>query len=627
MLQSMRHLAQSWVVKGLMLLLMVSFCLWGIGDIFHGNPLRNNVATVGKTEISVQQLNHAFEESLSQARRSVNPEMTAAQAKKLGLLDKTLDGEIKRSLVDQDIKRLGINVDQEAVLKLLADQPQFRTKDGSFNKDLFRQLIAQQGLTERSFLAQGQVDMARQVLLDGLGGSSAIPQTEIDNIYRARAQKRILDVISLDPTKISDIPAPNDAVLHDYYAKNPALFTAPEYRGMTIAVLSTDALTKDIAVSDDQVKQEYDGKKDQLATPEQRDIVQVVLQEESKAKQLVQQARASGDLTTAARQNNESAVPLDQMEEKNLLPELAKPVFALSQGQISDPIKTQLGWHVVQVKKVESAGIPEFARIKDKLRTDMQRDQAVETATRQVNQLDDELAAGHSLDDIADGLKMRLIKISGVDANGLTTEGKEPTELPDRAALLKDSFVQNSGESSAIEDDKAGNYYVVRTDAVTASALLPFDQIKDKVATAWKSRQQLDKAQRDAEKIAQKLREGKSLDSFAHEEGVIVRTSTPLSQLGDSDPLLPPVLLTQAFQLKKGEVATAAGDRNQVVVRVATIIDADPTAQDPRKNMISGQIKQAQSTELVDEYLLHLYDLFPVKIDAALMDRLRQQDN
>jgi peptidyl-prolyl cis-trans isomerase D len=315
------------------------------------------------------------------------------------------------------------------------------------------------------------------------------------------------------------------------------------------------------------------------------------------------------------------------MEEKNLLPELSKAVFALPQGQIGDPVKTQLGWHVIQVKKIIAAGIPDFASVKDKLRSDMQRDQAVEAATKIVNQLDDELAAGHSLDDIAEGLKLRLIKIPAIDSTGLTPAGKEPAELPDRSVLLKDVFAQNSGESSPIEDDKAGNYYVVRTDDIAPSAVKPFDQIKDMVTVAWKSREQRAKAQAEADKIAQGLRNGKPLESFTSEEGVTVRTSTPLSQLGDSDPLLPPSILSQAFKLKKGETATAMGERNQVVVRLAEIIDADPAAKDPRKNMIGGQARQSQNSELLDEYIAHLYDVFPVKIDTALVDRLRQQDN
>jgi peptidyl-prolyl cis-trans isomerase D len=103
------------------------------------------------------------------------------------------------------------------------------------------------------------------------------------------------------------------------------------------------------------VQKEYDDKAEQLAHPEQRDILQVVLPDEEKAKQLVKQARASGDLAAAATAEKENAIPLNQLDDKSLMPELAKTVFALHPGEIGEPVKTQLGWHVVQLKKITPA--------------------------------------------------------------------------------------------------------------------------------------------------------------------------------------------------------------------------------------------------------------------------------
>jgi peptidyl-prolyl cis-trans isomerase D len=626
MLQSMRQLAHTWVVKGLMLFLAVSFSIWGIGDIFRGNTLQKSVAKVGGVSISVQELNHLFEETLAQARQKVDPNLTAQQARNMGLLDKTLDNEIKRKLVDMDIKRQGINVGPDAILKVLAAQPQFRMKDGSFNKALFRQLLEQQRLSEASFLAQSQQDLSRQVLLDALSGSHVVPQVMSDTLYKARAQKRVLDVVTVDASKIGGIPAPDDKALHDFYDQNAKLFEAPEYRSITVASLSAETVDADISISDDQVKKEYDAKLDQLAQPEQRNVLQVVVQDEEKAKQLSKQAETSGNLASTAKESKETAIPLDQLEEKNLMPELSKVVFAMHEGEVSSPIKTQLGWHVVQLKKIQPAGTPSFAEVKDKLRDDMRRDQSVEAVTRTVNQLDDQLAAGHSLDDIADGLKMRLVKIPAVDIAGLLPDGKAPAELPNKDAVLKDAFTQNAGETSPVEDDKSGNYFVVRTDDITPSGVRPFDTVKNKVAEAWKAHEQMAKAQAEAKKIAASLREGKAPSSFDGDEGVSSRTSLPLSLLGDADNTLPPELVTQAFKLKKGETATAASGSKQVVARLASVIDADTAKPDTRKNIVTGEIARTESTELLDQYMQHLYTVFPVTKNAALLDQLRQKE-
>ena len=630
MLQSIRQMAHSWVVKGLMLFLIISFSIWGIGDMFRGKPLpQKTVATVGNTEIIVQQLTKSFDETLVYARKSLNPNLTAAQARQMGLLDKTLDNDINRNLIDLDVKRQGIETTPQSVLQMLADQPQFRTKEGTFNKQLFELLIKQQGLTESSFVARGQQEMARHILLDAIGGTNTVPQTEVDALYRARAQKRILDVVTVDSSKLGGIAAPDSKTLHDFYDKNAQLFTAPEYRGLTIATLSTEAIAKTIVISDDQLKKAYDAKADELTHPEQRDIVQVVSQTEDRAKQLSKQARAAGDLTEAAKGGKESAVPLDQMEEKNLMPELAKVVFALKEDEISAPVKTQLGWHVVQLKKITPSGKPDFDAVKRKLRDDLQRDQAIEAATHAVNQLDDQLAAGHSLDDIADELKLRVVKIASVDTTGSQPNGKEASELPNKETVLKDAFAQNAGDTSPVEDDKAGNYTVVRTDQVTLSGVKPFDSIKTDIIAAWKANEQMDKARAKADKIAQSLRKGATASSFANDESVSVRVSAPLSQMGDTDSSLPSDLLAQALKINKGETATGTIGSKQIVIRLANIIEADAASlqPDPRKNQILGEIRKSIAEDLLDQYVQHLYTVFPVKKDNALMDQLRQQGN
>ncbi len=284
MLQSMRHLAQSWLFKGLMLILIVSFGIWGIGDIFRGNPLHNTAAKAGSVTITVQDLNREFEQSLIRARQMFGPDLTAQQAKQIGLLDTALNALIERAQVDQDIKRLGIAVNDKTVLEELAQMPQFRNKDGSLNKDMLRQALERAHVGEGEFLKQERQDMARHQLIDIFSNERPMPQNIVDLVYRARGQKRIFDVLTLKNDSVGDVAAPDDKALHDFYDANSKLFTAPEHRAITIARLTTDDMAKDISINDDDIAKEYAAKKDELAVPERRDIVQVVLQSEDKAK-------------------------------------------------------------------------------------------------------------------------------------------------------------------------------------------------------------------------------------------------------------------------------------------------------------------------------------------------------
>ena len=149
MLQTMRHLAQSWVFKGPMMLLVISFGIWGIGDIFRGNPLQRTVAKTGKMAISVQALDHAFQQALSRARQMFGPEFTPQQARQVGLLDQTLDNLIEHADVEQEIEKLGIDVSDRTMVEKMAVLPQFQDKSGKFDKNLLRQMAEQSGLGEK----------------------------------------------------------------------------------------------------------------------------------------------------------------------------------------------------------------------------------------------------------------------------------------------------------------------------------------------------------------------------------------------------------------------------------------------------------------------------------------------
>jgi len=324
MLQSMRDMAHSWIIKGLMLFLILSFGIWGIGDMFRGNSLRKAVAEVGDTTIDVQQLNQLFGKQLVEAKQRINPDLTEEQARQMGLMDRALEQEIVRRLVDLDLARRGIEVGPEEVLKLLAEEPQFRREDGSFNKELFQQILERQRMSEGAFIAEGQQDIARQLLLSFLEGGALPSQMQVDALYKARAQKRVLDIVSVDASKMGNSPAPDNVTLRAYYDANQKLFSVPEYRAVTIATLAPDAMIRDVSVSDEQVKKAYDERGDQLMLPERRDVLQVVVQDEQKAKTVAEEAKSSGNLTDVAKKAKEKTTPLDQIDEKYIVPEVSK---------------------------------------------------------------------------------------------------------------------------------------------------------------------------------------------------------------------------------------------------------------------------------------------------------------
>ncbi len=627
MLQTMRHLAHAWLFKALMAILVVSFGIWGIGDIFRGNPLQRVVAKAGNRSITVQELSHEFDSRLTQVRRTMNPEMTAQQAKDFGLVDMTLNGLIERVELDQAANKLGIDVSQRAIMNLLASTPEFRDKDGKFNKDLVRNMLDRANTNERDFLNQERSESTRHLLVDAFSNKNPLPKVIVNYLTQARGEKRILDVITIKNETIKNVSTPTDKDLTSYYEKNPKAFTAPEYRGITVAILSTDAVAKQINLSDDDLHSEYEARSASLDRPERRTITQVVTQDESKARQLISEARQSGNLVSAAQKMNLDAIPIDETDKKSLMAELAEPVFGLKVDEISDPIKTSLGWHVVQMKKIVPAGKPTFDSMKNEISDSMRHDQAVEQMSKLVNQLDDELAAGHSLENISEELRLSLKKIPDIDINGAAADGSEVPDFPAKGEVLKTAFSQNSGETSSIIDDKNGNFVVVRTDNVTPSSLKPFDKIQKEVVAAWKADQQENHARSEAEGVAQGLRNGKTMESLARLPGLEIRKSKPISDIGEADETLPQALMPQILKMKKGEVVTWPLAGQQLIIRVAEVDTIDPEKDDVARGRVLQDLNNLMPKELATSYAKSLRMTFPVEIHQELADGIVQTGN
>ncbi len=627
MLQSMRELAKSWIFKTLMMLLVVSFSIWGIGDMFRGNPATRVVASVGSSKIQVQDLEHRFQREMQKARASFGPDLSVAQARQMGLLDHTLNTMLQEYLFDLDANRLGISVPRDFILQTLAQEPDFRTKDGKFNAPLLRELLAKAGMNEDMFFASETLNHARKTIADALVAGATPPQIMIDTLYQARGAKRVLEVVTLRNDSVKGIKPATDDELQTYYKEHEDQFVAPEYRGLTIVRLTADEITKDIHVSDDDVKTAYEERAAEMAIPETRDLTQIVVKDEAKAKTIADAATKAKNLAQAAKASGLPPINMKKIDEKAILPELTAAVFALKEGDITQPVKSSLGWHIVQLDKIHAKGTLSFDEAKGDLRKTLQEERTGDMIAKTINQLDDAIAGNQALEDVADTLKLNLTRYSALDAKGIQPDGTQPKDaIPAKELTLGAAQSLNAGETGQVLDDGKGSYYVVRVDQVTPSQTRPFSEAKAKVTSAWTEEQLYTKAAAVAEDMAKQLREGKSATSFASLPGVDVRLSKPMSILSEPDDKdLPPEIPPQVFHMKKGDVTIAARNGKQYIVRLADIVPVDPKKPESSRLKVVDDLNKKLPDNRIEEYMDYLYTLYPKKMDSELLNSLKAQ--
>lgn len=607
MLQELRDKAKSFVSYTMLILLVISFGIWGVGDIFRRGGTKDWVAKVGDAKISPQMLQREFNNQVAQLRVMVGPDFTNKKAIELGLVDQSLERIVGVMVVDQEAHRMGFNMDNRQILKMLEETPQLRNKDGSFNRDLFKQILSQQGLSEADFVDQQRLIAARNLLLRGLSLPVVVPDLALNEIAKATAQKRVAELVRIDASAFNVKPPTDAAVLQKFYDENKENYKAPETRSFTVLTLSPADLAKDIVVTEGELKAAYAEHKDDFTAPEKRDVVQVVFADEASAKELAAKI-GPVDLKQAAKALALESVKLDGVVKADLPPALADAVFAAEQGKRSGPVKTELGYHVFVVNKIAPGKAQSFDEAKMELKEKLQHDKAAELMVQTANKIDDMLAANKKLDEIAKAFSLPLKHV-----DDQPVDSAEPA-IPSAVETLKTAFRTNENETSPLVESKDGGYLLVHTDKVSPVQIEPFDKVKAKVSADWVKQARDKKSDELAKTITEALKAGKPLASITG-EGVHKTTSPPV--LGDDlqQKDVPREVLAPLFDLNKGEVAAVTTGGGDVVMRVKEILPGDAKEIETRKTALKARMSQEYIGLQLDEFNQALRKAYPVEID------------
>ncbi|CAO3420674.1 SurA N-terminal domain-containing protein [Azospirillum doebereinerae] len=626
MLQFIRSFAGSWVVKILFVLLILSFGIWGIGDVFRSS-VPTTVAEVGKVAIERDALDQEFRRQMERLRPMLGGNLTAEQAKQFGLLDQSLNALIQRTLFDLAAKDAGIAVGPEVVRLRIADEPAFRNQQGQFDANAFRTVLRNNQLTEDGYIALVSRETARELVAGAVGAGIAAPKPLVQDLYRFRGEKRVAEVVTLPNAAIGDVGAPDEAEVTKSYEDHQVRFTAPEYRALTVAQLSPDALAKDVKIEDDQLRAAYDERSAEFGTPEKRSIQMVVVDDEAKAKAIADAAKTKG-LTDAAKESGVEPVTLDNIA-RTELPELGDAVFALEQGKPSDAIKSGLGWHVLAVTGIQAGSTRSFEDVRDQLRAELQKEKALDAVFSIANRVEDQLASGAPLEEVAQAQGLALSKVAAVDSTGKAPDGTDAAALPGLKALLPTAFQLKAGAASNLTEGQGNVFTAVRVDSVIPAAVRPLADVRDQVVADWQAGKRAEQAAKKAEDIAAKLKQGaeSAAQTVATDAGATFAMTTPFTRDARSVEGLPGDLVRKLFEAKPGEVVTGASGDAQVVARLKEIVPADPAAPDATLGALESTVTQGLESDLMAQFGNALRSHYPVEIHRQRIDQFFASSN
>ena len=628
MLQFIRNYAGSWVVKILFVLLILSFAAWGIEDMIRTGGNSSTVASVGKVDIDRAELDQEFRRQMERLRPMLGGNLTTEQARQFGLLEQSLSALVQRALYDQAAHDAGISVGQDVVRQRIAEEPAFRNAQNQFDPNLFRSVLRENQLTEDGYVALLRRETARDLVAGAVGAGVTAPKPLVQDLYRFRGERRVAEVVTLPNAAIGDVGVPDEAELTRYYEDHQVRFTAPEYRALSIAQLSADEIAKDVQIPDAELRAAYDERAGEFGTPERRTIEMALADDEAKAKQIAEAARTKG-LTAAAKDAGIDVITLDNVA-RNELPEIGDAAFALAQGAVSDPIRSGLGWHVLTVTGIQPGATKTFEEARDQLLAELRKEKAMDSLYSIANRVEDQLASGAPLEEVAQAQGLAIAKIAAVDSSGKAPDGKDAA--PGRAnfaAMVQTAFQLASGATSNLTEAPNNVFYAVRVDGVTPAAAKPLAEVRDQAIAGWQDDKRAKLAAEKAQDIAAKLKQGSegAAQDVAAQAGASFAMTTPFTRDARSVEGLNGELVRKLFEVKPGETVTGATADSQVVARLKEVVPADPAAGDATVATVENTVAQGLESDIMAQFGNALRNSYPVEVYRNRIDQFFASGN
>ncbi|WP_374448459.1 SurA N-terminal domain-containing protein [Stella sp.] len=624
MLQAIRSRATSWVVKILFLLLILSFGVWGIGDIFRQPGAEATVIRVGDAKISGVEVVNQIRRDVEQLRPMFGGTLDMAQARELGIVDRSIEQIVQQRLYAQAANDLGIVVGDDAVRRTLAANPQFRSA-GQFDARAFQSALQQMRTTEQLYVGGLRQDIARVALADPVVAGAGVGRAAAELLYRHRNEKRRADAVLLPRSLFADVGTPDDAQLAQTLERLKDRFSTPELRRVTAIVLSPDALAEGIAISDADVAAEYAQRKAEFTRPEQRRLQQILVPDEAQAKQVADALAAGQDFATVARDiAKQDPAGLDiGLTERAGLPEELAPVFDTPAGQATAPLRSALGWHVLRVAEVVPEAVRPLAEVKDAIAQTLRRDRALDALSEQATKLEDALAGGARMDEAAAAVGVSALALPPLDAQGRDADGQPVSPLPGGPELPRIAFDTATGETAPIVEMPEGGYLAVHVDEVIAPRVRALSEVRDAVAQAWVEERQTAAADKLADEVLAAVKSGRTLADAVAGRAVEVKPVGPFARTGGREAIpLPQAAVTALFA---GPVGTAAKGTvaDGVAVGVLTAIEpVDPAQEQAAVDTLRQTLERDVAADLGQELGAALRRRVTVEIDRAAIDRL-----
>ena len=608
----------------LMGMLVISFAIWGIADIFRGYGSQTLIK-VGNTEITPQEYSRAQRDVLRVMSSDAGRSLSLQEAREAGLENRVLERLIGGAAVDTHAKSLRLGISDEALLQGIMKDPAFQDSTGNFNPLALQQALRNMDMSEQGYLASERERNLRRQLLSTVGRTPIASQVFLNALNNYNNETRSLRYVIIRATAAGTVPEPTDEDLKRFYDNHQAKFTQPEFRKFGVLAVTPESVKDKVQITDDDLTAAFDKDKDKLGTPERRRVQQIAFPDKAAADAAYQKIQSGTGFVDLAKAQgvNENDLDLGMLKRSDMADAaIGDAVFKLEKDQVSEPVTGALGKTVLlRVTEIQPGKIVTFEEAKPELENKLLKDRAQGAIFDLHDRIEDERAAGTQLSEVADKFKLSYQVFDQVDRQGKTPDGKV-VDLPQKTDLLNAVFATEVGVENDPLDAKDEGLIWYEVVGITPQQLKPFDQVRDEVKKDWSLDEQRTRLAKYTEDLVKQLSGGKTLEDLAKDMNTQVTSTEPLKRDGLTINVLP-VAVTQAFALPQGGYGSAPSgvDEGRIVFQVDKVAPP-PALEGPSLEGVRRQIKNFIGEDIVGEYFSALEARYGVTINRQALAKL-----
>jgi len=623
MLDTLRDASRGWVAKLLLILLVAAFGVWGIsGSMF--TAAGNSVVTVGETTVTPNEYRLAYDRQMSTIGRQLNTRLTSEQAKAFGVPERTFGEVIAGAVLDEQARRMNLGLSDDRLAKLVADDPAFHDFNGRFDRGNFGQVLRSVGMSEADYIESRSKVAVRAQIVEAVSDGFQAPDAMIEALASYQSETRDVDYLVLTPSILDPVADPDDAAVESHYEANKADYEAPEYRKITYVKLEPEDIADPQSISEEAVREDYEANKAKFSTPEQRTVDQLVFSDQAAAEEAAARLESGTSFDDLASEMGRSPSDIrigSFTKDDAPSATIGEAVFSVAEaGGSTGVVAGPFGPVILRVSEITPGGEKSFEEMAPELRKEMALTEAYDQILTVHDNFEDALAGGTSLSEAAGQMKLPIRTVESVDRSGRDPSGKVINDIPESRDLLQGAFEADVNVELPPLNIGSNGYIWYQVDDVTPDRQKPLEEVRDQVVADWKADKAAEALGARATEVAERVKNGDSLETVAADLGIAVEHKYTLKR-DSQDPVFGQAAVEAAFggpQGHSGVAADGAGE-NRIVFQVKSVnagsgADAVPAEQ-------RQQISSRTADDVLDQMVTELRNTYGVSINRTLAER------